>query len=464
MIHLFQTSCPDCYAAPRPPITARSGGDRGRRGSRCPRTPAPWSGWWKARAGGTGAGSASAARTAGTAFVSTCGTTWCTCRHVERDRDTAWHVARDGDRCDVTWPEHGKCQTHSVQLFSHRSVIVTPRAALTSPANQRPAHRRLTNESAARRQLWHRDKLRRTEELTLASFAPVTVTCDELCHKKCPGSHSCMRPAPQWSILSLVFAVNLTFDWSSYWSWLTLIEANNQTRAILPSLSRGPLSVSGNQREAGMEWSGCCVSCWSWAGYFNSFHFMSSPPWKSIWAELQVNGEWLQHLAPLKARRSISPLPAYHWAALHSPASHSGETRCLKCRNWSHIKMFYFTSPGPARQSHGGKKVSRFTLNFLIRAAGSDYENLIGFRLVDWNDRLSPLRVAFCSMLYLYINQSLALNEWLKIVWGLRRLKRNSCFDGSAFIINQVRIITNQKWIKIRFNARRLWSFFIITS
>ena len=76
-----------------------------------------------------------------------------------------------------------------------------------------------------------------------------------------------------------------------------------------------------------------------------------------------------------------------------------------------------------------------------------------------------PVRVGFLFP-FTFINQSVFSTQWMikKIFWSSRRLKRNSCFDGSAFMINQVRIITNQKWIKIRFYARQLGILFITIS
>ena len=261
------------------------------------RTPGPWTGSWGSR--GTGAGWASAgARTAVTASVSTCGTTWCTCN--KRDCVTR-------DRCDVTRTSaRGKCQTQShslcVQLFSHRSVIVTLGPALTSSANHSRASELWTNESEACGQLC--DTVTKWGELRSShSQHPLSLRG---CHlwwimpQKCAGSHSCARPRLncEWVFLSVRGIICCQFDiWldhcDSYWSWLTLIEANNQTRARL--------SGAGNSKRAGgIHWKDGAVALFSLVipealkpviSHYSHFHFMSVPQWKSIWVGLQVNGE-----------------------------------------------------------------------------------------------------------------------------------------------------------------------------
>ena len=265
------------------------------------RTPGPWSGSWGSRGRGTGAGWASAgARTAVTASVSTCGTTWCTCNTWLRD---TWQMWRDQDISPALGEMSDPVTLARFNYFHTEVWLWHPGPTLTSSANHRPAFELWTNENEACGQLC--DTVTKCGELRSShSQHPLSLRG---CHlwwimpQKCAGSHSCARPRLNCErvFLSLRGIICRQFDiWldhcDSYWSWLTLIEANNQTRARL--------SGAGNSKRAGgIHWKDGAVAMFSLVipeavkpviSHYNShFHFMSVPQWKSIWVGLQVNGE-----------------------------------------------------------------------------------------------------------------------------------------------------------------------------
>lgn len=106
-------------------------------------------------------------------------------------------------------------------------------------------------------------------------------------------------------------------------------------------------------------------------------------------------------------------------------------------------------------QSHAA--IFCFTLKFLIY--DFDYKKIrLEFQLGDWIDSSCSFYQSFS---FCVICKSTSLQQHLnsKAFKSSPRLKLNSCFDGLAFIINQLRIRTNQNWIKIRFNAWQHRSF-----
>ena len=255
----------------------------------------------------------------------------------------------------------GKCQTQSVQLFSHRSVTVTPRRALlTSSANQRPVFAGLTNQNPA---LWHRE----------ASFEPGTVTRVMNCAAKM-SRDSFMRLGAR-ALYYLLSIWHLTGSLMFHWSWLTLIEPeHNQTKASL---------LSGNQRELEREFNGRGISVADIPKpvISNSFPFYVGPAMKINMS--RIAGEWrmwLRHLAPLKARSSISLYPRSSLSP-GSPLYIPGNWDLYKMRRMVPLKMF----DSPSLKSRttitrgwdGAKRFLGFSLIFwylsYIRETGGEW-------------------------------------------------------------------------------------------
>ena len=302
------------------------------------RTPGPWTGSWGSR--GTGAGWASAgARTAVTASVSTCGTTWCTCN--KRDRVTR-------DRCDVTRTSaRGKCQTQSHSLGS---IIFTQKCDCDTRAGSHLSSQSQFSIWAVNQwewgvwtTPWHRDKMRRTEELTLAaSFeSPGLSLVMNYAAKMCRVSF--MREAPAQLRVSVplcpgYYLLSIWHLTGSLWFLLILTDVNRGEQSNKsPAVGCGKFKES---RRNSLERRGCCdvQSRHPWsskAGYFSlfPFPFYVGPAMKINMS--RIAGEWrigLRHLAPLKAR---VPLDLSH-AALRFTFRGLNSRIFIKCREWSH--------------------------------------------------------------------------------------------------------------------------------
>lgn len=170
----------------------------------------------------------------------------------------------------------------------------------------------------------------------------------------------------------------------------------------------------------------------------------------------RIAGEWrmwLRHLAPLKARSSISLYPRSSLSP-GSPLYIPGNWDLYKMRRMVPLKMFDSRHSSPARQSHGagmGQKGSSGSHWFsdishiLERRAGSDWENLIGFRFRFWLkwSLISQVRVGFLFPVT-FINQSVFSTQWMiKDILKLEKIKTKflfwwfSLYDQSSEDYNQ---------------------------